>query len=38
MAIWQDIWQLGQKVLALTKTTLSFINHNYYIFILLNIS
>lgn len=21
MAIWQDIWQLGQKVLALTKTT-----------------
>ncbi|MEM8719177.1 MAG: hypothetical protein AAGE84_07685 [Cyanobacteria bacterium P01_G01_bin.39] len=21
MAIWQEIWQLGQKVLALTKTT-----------------
>ena len=21
MAIWQDVWQLGQKVLALTKTT-----------------
>jgi hypothetical protein len=21
MAVWQDIWQLGQKVLALTKTT-----------------
>jgi seryl-tRNA synthetase len=21
MAIWQDIWQLGQKVLALTQTT-----------------
>lgn len=21
MAIWQDIWQLGRKVLALTKTT-----------------
>lgn len=21
MTIWQDIWQLGQKVLALTKTT-----------------
>jgi seryl-tRNA synthetase len=21
MAVWQDIWQLGQKVLALTQTT-----------------